>query len=134
MITLLVSPSCTSCRKAKVWLEDQGLEFVERNIVHNPLTKDELKEILSMTEEGTDELISTRSQAYKAFEGDIDDLSINQLLDLFIEEPSLIRRPIIMDNLRLQIGYNEDDMRMFIPRNVRHVQLADLYKMIAGIA
>lgn len=134
MITLLVSPSCTLCRKAKAWLEDQGLEFVERNIVHNPLTKDELKEILSMTEEGTDELISTRSQAYKAFEGDIDDLSMNQLLDLFIEEPSLIRRPIIMDNIRLQIGYNENDMRMFIPRNVRHVQLSDLYKVIAGIA
>jgi regulatory protein spx len=131
MITLYVSPSCTSCRKAKAWLEEQNLEFNEKNIFHEPLTKEEIKQILSLTEEGTSELISYRSQAYQALSEDIDDLSLNELLELFDNEPSLIRRPIIMDDRRLQIGYNEEEIRCFLPRKVREIELAEIHRKLA---
>ncbi|EKU93309.1 Regulatory protein spx [Alloiococcus otitis] len=126
MINLFTSPSCTSCRKAKAWLEEQGLDYKEKNIYHEPLTRDEIKEILMLTEEGTDEIISYRSQAYKNLEVEIEDLSMNELLDLFIKEPSLIRRPIIMDDRRLQIGYNEEEIRTFLPREAREVELSEI--------
>lgn len=131
MITLYVSPSCTSCRKAKAWLEEQDLEFKEKNIFHEPLSKEEIKQILSLTEEGTSELISYRSQAYQALTRDIEDLSLNELLDLFEKEPSLIRRPIIMDNRRLQIGYNEEEIRCFLPRKVRAMELAEIHRKLS---
>lgn len=133
MIKLYVSPSCTSCRKAKSWLEEQGLEYEEKNIYHEPLTRDEIKEILMLTDEGTEEIISYRSQAYQDLEEDIDTLSMNELLDLFIEEPSLIRRPIIMDDRRLQIGYNEEEIRMFLPREVRQVELAEIHDRLMEV-
>src|SRR5699024_1922870 len=95
--------------------------------------KDEIKEILMLTDEGTEEIISYRSQAYQDLEEDIDTLSMNELLDLFIEEPSLIRRPIIMDDRRLQIGYNEEEIRMFLPRGVRQVELAELHEKLAEV-
>lgn len=131
MITLYVSPSCTSCRKAKAWLEEQNLTFNEKNIFHEPLTKQEIKQILSLTEEGTTELISYRSQAYQTLNVDIEDLSMNELLELFTEQPSLIRRPIIMDERRLQIGYNEEEIRCFLPRKVREVELAEIHRQLA---
>ncbi|GEK90434.1 transcriptional regulator SpxA [Alkalibacterium kapii] len=131
MITLYVSPSCTSCRKAKAWLEEQKLPFTEKNIFHEPLTKQEIKQILSLTEEGTSELISYRSQAYQSLTLDIEELSMNELLDLFTEQPSLIRRPIIMDNRRLQIGYNEEEIRCFLPREVREIELAEIHRQLA---
>ena len=130
MIKLYVSPSCTSCRKAKSWLEEQNLEYVEKNIYHEPLTKDEIKEILMLTDEGTEEIISYRSQAYKSLEEDINKLSMSELLDLLIEEPSLIRRPIIMDDRRLQIGYNEEEIRMFLPREIRDLRLAEIHEKL----
>ena len=133
MIKLYVSPSCTSCRKAKSWLEEQGLEFEEKNIYHEPLTKDEIKEILMLTDEGTEEIISYRSQAYQDLDVDINTLSMNELLELFIEEPSLIRRPIIMDDRRLQIGYNEEEIRMFLPREVRQVELAEIHDRLVEV-
>jgi regulatory protein spx len=133
MIKLYVSPSCTSCRKAKAWLEEQDLEFEEKNIYHEPLTKDEIKEILMLTDEGTEEIISYRSQAYQNLDVDIDTLSMSELLDLFIEEPSLIRRPIIMDDRRLQIGYNEEEIRMFLPREVRQVELAEIHDRLMEV-
>ena len=130
MIKIYNSPSCTSCRKAKAWLVENNLEFEEKNIYHEPLTKEEIKEILILTDEGTEEIISYRSEAYQDLELEIDSLSMNELLDLFIEEPSLIRRPIIMDHRRLQVGYNEDEIRMFLPRKIREVNLAELYEQI----
>ena len=72
MIKLYVSPSCTSCRKAKSWLEEHNLEYEEKNIYHEPLSKNEIKEILMLTDEGTEEIISYRSQAYQDLDVDID--------------------------------------------------------------
>ena len=85
MIKLYVSASCTSCRKAKAWLKQNGLRFEERNIMSDPLTTDEIKEILSLTETGTDEIISTRSKVYEKLDIDFDELSLSELVDI-IEE------------------------------------------------
>lgn len=130
MINLYVSPSCTSCRKAKAWLEENNLEYNEKNIYHSPLTKEEIKEILMHTEEGTAEIISYRSQAYQNLDMDINELSMNELLELFTKEPSLIRRPILLDDKRLQIGYNEEEIRCFLPREVRELELAEIHEKL----
>ena len=128
MVDLYVSPSCTSCRKARAWLEKHNIPFKERNIFSEPLTKKELR-ILRMTENGTEEIISTRSRAFQQLKINLDDLSIDQLLDLVEKNPSLLRRPIIMDDRRLQVGYNEDEIRRFLPRKVRRLELAEAQKI-----
>lgn len=123
MVTLYTSPSCTSCRKAKAWLEQHNLPYQERNIFAKPLTKAEILHVLSLTENGTEDIISTRSRAFKNLQIKIDNLSIAQLLDLISKNPSLLRRPIILDDRRLQVGYNEDEIRRFLPRAVRRLEL-----------
>lgn len=128
MVDLYVSPSCTSCRKARAWLEKHNIPFKERNIFSEPLTKKELLKILRMTENGTEKIISTRSRAFQQLRINLDDLSIDQLLDLVEKNPSLLRRPIIMDD-RLQVGYNEDEIRRFLPRKVRRLELAEAQKI-----
>lgn len=129
MVDLYVSPSCTSCRKARAWLEKHNIPFKERTIFSEPLTKKELLKILRMTENGTEEIISTRSRAFQQLRINLDDLSIDQLLDLVEKNPSLLRRPIIMDDRRLQVGYNEDEIRRFLPRKVRRLELAEAQKI-----
>lgn len=129
MVDLYVSPSCTSCRKARAWLEKHHISFKERNIFSEPLTKNELLHILRMTENGTEEIISTRSRAFQQLKIDLNDLSIDQLLDLVEKNPNLLKRPIIMDDRRLQVGYNEDEIRRFLPREVRRLELAEAEKI-----
>lgn len=129
MVDLYVSPSCTSCRKAKAWLEKHDITFKERNIFSEPLSKEELTQILRMTENGTEEIISTRSRAFQELKVDLNDLSIDELINLVEKNPSLLRRPIIMDDRRLQVGYNEDEIRRFLPRKVRRLELAEAEKI-----
>jgi len=130
MVTLYTSPSCTSCRKAKAWLEEHDIAYKERNIFSEPLTIDEIKEILRMTEDGTDEIISTRSKVYQQLDVDIDTLPLKDLFDLIQKNPGLLRRPIILDEKRLQVGYNEDEIRRFLPRTVRTFQLREAQRMV----
>ena len=123
MVTLYTSPSCTSCRKARAWLEEHNIPFEERNIFSNPLNVDEIKQILQMTEDGTEEIISKRSKIFHDLDIDLDELPLQKLYTLIQKNPGLLRRPIIMDSKRLQVGYNEDEIRRFLPRDVRALEL-----------
>ncbi|MGM9909100.1 MAG: transcriptional regulator SpxA [Limosilactobacillus vaginalis] len=125
MVTLYTSPSCTSCRKARAWLQEHNIPFEERNIFSNPLSVDEIKNILRMTEDGTEDIISKRSKAYQNLNVDLNTLPMKELFKLISENPGLLRRPIIMDDKRLQVGYNEDEIRRFLPRKVRELELAE---------
>ena len=131
MLNLYTSPSCTSCRTAKAWLKEHDIPFKERNNIANPLNKEEIMQILRMTENGTEEIISTRSRTFQNLKINLDDLSIDQLIDLVEKNPSLLRRPIIMDDRRLQVGYNEDEIRRFLPRKVRRLELEEIQAMTA---
>lgn len=123
MVTLFLSPSCTSCRKARAWLNRHDVVFQEHNIMTSPLSRDELLKILSYTENGTEDIISTRSKVFQKLDIDVDELSVSELINLISKNPSLLRRPIIMDNKRMQIGYNEDEIRAFLPRDYRKQEL-----------
>src|SRR5690625_4117702 len=130
MVTLYTSPSCTSCRKAKAWLEEHEIPYKERNIFSEPLSLEEIKEILRMTEDGTDEIISTRSKVFQKLDVNIEQLLLKDLFSLIQENTDLLRRSIILDEKRLQVGYNEDEIRRFLPRTVRTFQLREAQKMV----
>ncbi|MBP1044371.1 transcriptional regulator SpxA [Vagococcus allomyrinae] len=132
MLTLYTSPSCTSCRKARAWLLEQEIPFRERNIFSEPLDITELKEILRMTEDGTEEIISTRSKVFQKLDMDLDELPLQELLKLVQENPGLLRRPIMIDEKRLQVGFNEDEIRRFLPREVRALELRHA-QLMAGL-
>ncbi|HFZ6540952.1 TPA: Spx/MgsR family RNA polymerase-binding regulatory protein [Streptococcus agalactiae] len=123
MITLFLSPSCTSCRKARAWLSKHEVAFEEHNIITSPLNKEELLQILSFTENGTEDIISTRSKVFQKLAINVDELSTSSLMELISENPSLLRRPIILDKKRMQIGFNEDEIRAFLPRDYRKQEL-----------
>ncbi|MGK0550924.1 transcriptional regulator Spx [Enterococcus faecalis] len=129
MLKLYTTPSCTSCRKAKKWLLDHDIEFVEHNIMREPMTERDLMQILQLTENGTSDIISTRSKVYARLDADLESLTVKELIHLLQENPSLLRRPLIVDERRLHIGYNEDEIRVFLPAEFRKKELASILLM-----
>ncbi|MCS9992613.1 transcriptional regulator Spx [Weissella confusa] len=123
MVTLYTSPSCTSCRKARAWLEENVIPYTERNVFKEPLSRDEIKNILRMTEDGTEEIISTRSKLFAELDVKLDDLSLSQLIEMIQQQPALLKRPLMIDEKRMQVGYNEDEIRRFLPHEVRQQEL-----------
>ncbi|MBJ7617702.1 transcriptional regulator Spx [Weissella confusa] len=123
MVTLYTSPSCTSCCKARAWLEENAIPYTERNVFKEPLSRDEIKNILRMTEDGTEEIISTRSKLFAELDVKLDDLSLSQLIEMIQQQPALLKRPLMIDEKRMQVGYNEDEIRRFLPHEVRQQEL-----------
>lgn len=132
MVTLFTSPSCTSCRKAKAWLEEHEIPFSERNIFSDPLSVEEVKQVVRMTEDGTDEIISTRSKVFQELDVELDAMPLQELFQLISDHPGLLRRPIILDEKRIQVGYNEAEIRRFLPRKVRTFQLQEATKKLVN--
>ena len=56
-----------------------------------------------MTEDGTDEIISTRSKTYQKLNVDIDSLPLQDLYSIIQDNPGLLRRPIILDDKRFKL-------------------------------
>ena len=52
---------------------------------------------------------------FKKLNIDVESISVSELLHLIEQYPSLLRRPIIIDAKRMQIGFNEDEIRAFSP-------------------
>lgn len=97
------------------------IEYVEKNIFTQPLTGDDIEIMLQNAENGFDDIISTRSKIFKEKDLDIEDMLMSELKDFIIENPSVLKRPIIVDESRLQVGYNEEEIRIFIPRRLREM-------------
>lgn len=121
MVIIYTTPSCASCRKAKNWLEEHKIDYIEKNIFAVPLTKEDIRLMLKNTENGFEDIISTRSKYIMENNIDIDSLKVSELEKLIIENPSILRRPIIVEDNKLQVGYNEDDIRVFIPAELRKI-------------
>ena len=121
MITIYTTPSCSSCRKAKKWFDDHRIEYREKNIFNIKLTRDDIVLMLRNTDNGFDDIISTRSKVFQEKNLDIEDMTMSSLTKFIIENPSVLRRPIIIEEKKMQVGYNEDEIRTFIPRRLREI-------------
>lgn len=125
MIKIYVSPSCSSCRKVKKWFDEQKIPYEEKNIFSSDLKKDELKEILVKSENGAEDIISTKSKIVKEQHVDFDSMSVSQMIDFVRKNPSVLKRPIMVDDEsdKMQVGYNADDIRIFIPKARRALEM-----------
>ena len=122
MIKIYTISSCTSCKKAKTWLNNHQLPYKEQNLGKEGISREELLDILTKTENGVESIVSSKNRYAKALNCDIDELSVSEVIDLIQENPRILKSPILIDDKRLQVGYKEDDIRAFLPRSIRNVE------------
>lgn len=119
MIVLYTSPGCASCRKVRQWLKDRNLKFIEKNIFTSVLSEKEIKHLLMRSENGTEDIISRRSKVMQEAQIDLDELSMNELIMFIQRHPSVLKRPIIMNEKSFLVGYDEEEIDAFLPTELR---------------
>ncbi len=119
MIKIYTSPSCLSCRKVKRYFTKYNIPFVEKNILHTKLTKEDIFRMLVNSENGFEDIISLRSKVFKEQNIDLGTMKINELVDFIIANPTILKRPIIVTDNEIQVGYNDDDITLFLPPELR---------------
>ena len=124
MIVIYTSPGCASCRKVKQWMHERNLKFIEKNIFTTLLNESEIKHLLMRSENGTEDYISIRSKNIQETKINIEEMSIKQLVEFIQENPSVLKRPIILDERSFLVGYDEEEIGAFIPRELRNVAIS----------
>lgn len=128
MIVLYTSPGCASCRKVKQWLKDRGLPFIEKNIFKTLLNDNEIKHLLMRSENGSDDIISKRSKIIQENRVNIDDMTTDELISFIKQNPSVLKRPIIISENNFQVGYDEEEIGVFVPQELRNVAVSQCTK------
>lgn len=117
--------SNTVTRKIRIFLEQYDLDFKTIKICPETFSKGDFFEILSMTEEGVYELLSDRSTIYKRMKDanfDFDALSLSELYELIIKNPTLLKTPIVVnkEDNRLVIGNDSELLIKIVPKELRN--------------
>ena len=120
MIQIYTTPSCASCRKAKKWFDQYKIPYSEKNIFSIKLSKEDIFKMLANSENGFEDIISTRSKVFKEKHLEPDNMSIHELVNFIIDNPSVLKRPIIINENELQVGYNNEDITIFLPKELRN--------------
>ena len=121
MITIYTTPSCSSCRKAKKWFEEYNLPYKEKNLFLSTITEQDINSMLANAANGFDDIISTRSKIFKEKGLDIESMRTGELKQFILENPSVLKRPIMIQDEKMQVGYNDEDIRIFIPKRLRGI-------------
>ena len=104
-------PKCTTCQKAKKWLDDNGIEYVDRHIKEQNPTYEELKEWHLKSGLPLKKFFNTSGLLYKSMElkEKLPLMSEEEQLRLLASDGMLVKRPIIVKDDLVMTGFREGD-------------------------
>ncbi len=114
MITAYLYNSCTSCRKAAELLKDEAADFEIREFFKHPFTGGELASLLETTGLSVADLLSTRSTPYRELELASKDLGEEEIIALMLQEPRLLKRPILVSGTHVVVGYKAGEIKELV--------------------
>lgn len=102
-------PKCTTCRKAKKWLTEKGIDFEDRDIKENNPSKEELKAWLLKSGFEIKKFFNTSGMLYReqGMKDKIKVLSEDELLDILAADGMMVKRPIVVTEDRVLVGFKE---------------------------
>ncbi|MGL4875845.1 MAG: arsenate reductase family protein [Clostridium sp.] len=109
-------PKCTTCRKAKKWLTENGVDFEDRDIKENNPTKEELKSWLKMSGYEIKKFFNTSGVLYReqGMKDKVKVLSEDELLDILSKDGMMVKRPILIKNDKVLVGFKEQEWKEII--------------------
>jgi Spx/MgsR family transcriptional regulator len=107
----LHKPSCSTCRKARRFMEKRGFHLNFRDITKHPLRAAELEKLIGRRDH--EQFLNPRSEAFEENDMQNNPPSRREAVRMMARDPGLIRRPVIVAGGRVVIGYDENGMMRF---------------------
>ena len=106
-------PKCSTCQKAKKWLETNQVEFEDRHIVEQNPTEEELTEWYKKSGLPLKKLFNTSGQLYRqmALKDKLPEMSEKEQLELLATNGMLVKRPVVVGEDLVFFGFKEADWK-----------------------
>ncbi|MFQ6323628.1 ArsC/Spx/MgsR family protein [Lactococcus garvieae] len=120
MITIYQRSSCSSSKKAMQWFDFNQLTYEKKKV--DFLSREQLIAILSLTENGLEDIIKTQGDSKtRSKVKKLTSMTFNDALFYIQTHSEVLRTPIILSQKKLLVGFNNDDIRQFIPHHNRAI-------------
>ena len=108
---LIEYPKCSTCQKAKKWLQENHVEFEERHIVEENPTVEELKKWIPQSGKDMRKWFNTSGLKYKELKlkDKLPTMSEEEILELLASNGMLVKRPILITENGILIGFKENE-------------------------
>ena len=103
-------PTCSTCKNAKKFLENQGVDFEDRNIKENNPNAEELTEWITKSGLEIKRFFNTSGLVYKALElkDKLPNMSFEEKVNILATDGMLIKRPLLIGEDFILVGFKED--------------------------
>ena len=104
-------PKCSTCRKARNWLDENNAQYTERHIVEDNQTFEELKEWHDKSGLPVKRFFNTSGMLYRDMQlkDKLPQMSEEEQLELLASNGMLVKRPIAVDGDTVLVGFKEAD-------------------------
>lgn len=104
-------PKCSTCQKAKKWLDDNGIKYNDRHIKENNPTFDELKEWYKKSGLPLKRFFNTSGMLYKSMQlkDKLPEMSEDEQLQLLATDGMLVKRPLLIGDDFVLCGFREKE-------------------------
>lgn len=112
----LMYPKCSTCQKAKRFLDEHHIHYIQRHIVENPPTVEELREWLNTSDISVNKLWNTSGVKYRTLKlkERISSMSLDEALQLLADDGMLIKRPLLITNHNMLVGFKPNEWESLI--------------------
>ena len=102
-------PKCSTCRKAKKYLEANQVDFIDRHIVEERPTEDELTKWIQMSGLPVKKFFNTSGKLYKemGLKDKLAQMPETDQIKLLASDGMLVKRPLIIEENRVLVGFKE---------------------------
>ena len=109
MLYFICYPKCTTCQKAKAWLDAKGIEYELRDIKLNNPTLTELTEWYAKSGLPLKKLFNTSGLLYKSLDlkNKLPAMSEEEMLNLLASDGMLVKRPLLIGENFVLVGFKE---------------------------
>ena len=109
-------PKCSTCRKAKKWLNDNGIEFEDRDIKLDNPTKEELRKWHEISGLDIKKFFNTSGMIYRemGLKDKLQDMSLEEKLELLASDGMLVKRPVLVTDDTVLVGFKEEQWKSLL--------------------
>mgnify|MGYP003370254589 CR=1 FL=1 len=113
MLLFLEYPKCTTCKKAKKWLEEQGVDFTDRHIVEENPTEEELGEWIKRSGLPMKRFFNTSGMKYRelGLKDKLGEMTEEEQRKLLATDGMLVKRPLLVSEEFVLPGFKEADWK-----------------------
>jgi arsenate reductase (glutaredoxin) len=102
----LQKPTCTTCRKARAYMENRGFDLHFRNLDKERLSAEELETLIGNRDHR--DFLNTRNELYRQKNMKQNPPTRAEAIRMMAGEPNLIRRPVIVAGGRIVLGFDQE--------------------------